>query len=303
MNVYIVKPISVKGKVTLQGFGSKLAGRFHYSSKITEPKNCPICKGLVTREDDEVILRCSNKYNCYSQLLGQIIHFISKKSLNIDGFGEKQAKLFYDLKIIKDVSDIFSLHNYKKKIISLEGWGDTSYNNLINSINNSKQINLEKFIFSLGIRFIGETNSMLLAKEFKNLDRFLKSCLDVEMLSNVDGLGPKAVLSLKDFFSYKKNLKIVKSLVSFLNIMDNKTEDENNFFSNKRIVFTGSLNKLSREEAKYLAKSKGAKILSNVSKNTDFVIIGEKAGSKELKARSLGLKIIFEDEFLKKINS
>ena len=273
------------------------------SKKIVEPKNCPVCKSLAIREEGEVILRCSNNYNCYSQKLGQIIHFISKKCLNIDGFGEKQAKLFYDLRIIKDVSDIFLLHNYKKKIISLEGWGDLSYNNLINSINNSKQISLETFIFSLGIRFIGETNSILLAKEFKNIDKFLKYCVDVEMLSNVDGLGPKAVLSLKDFFSYKKNLQIINSLVSFLNIIDNKTEGENNFFSNKRIVFTGSLNNLSREEAKYLAKSKGAKILSNVSNNTDFVIIGTKAGSKELKARSLGVKMMLEDEFLKKINS
>ncbi len=271
-------------------------------NKILPPSICPICKSKTIREKDEAVLRCSNKYGCYSQKIGQIIHFISKKSLNIEGFGEKQAKQFFNLKFIKKNEDIFNLQRYKKKIINLEGWGEQSYLNLINSIENSKKITLEKFIYSLGIRFIGEINSEILSRDFNNLDDLINKISEKNSLNNIDGLGPKAINSLIEYFSNEINLKSVKNLQKILSISNEIKTLENNFFTNKNLVFSGTLKSLSRDEAKYMAKNKGAKILSAVSKNTDYLIIGENSGSKALKAKSLGIKIINENEFISKIN-
>jgi len=270
--------------------------------KILPPKTCPICNSPTIKEKDEAVLRCSNNIDCYAQKLGQIIHFISKKSFNIDGFGEKQAKQFYDLKIIKNIADIFKLEKFKQKILSLDGWGELSFKNLIEAINKSKEISLDKFIYSLGIRYIGETNANIVAYEFLSIRNLIKSMQDIELISNVDGLGPKAVTSLQRFFSINNNKKLIEELNSIVAIKKLKKRSRNSFFSNKSLVFTGTLTTLSREEAKYKAKTKGAKILSNVSANTDYVIIGEKSGSKAEKAKNLGIKILNEENFLKKVS-
>ncbi len=272
------------------------------NTKIKPPRNCPICASKVLKEKDEAILRCSNTYGCSSQKIGRIIHFVSKKSLNIDGFGEKQVKQLFNLKYINKVEDIFNLEKFESEIIKLDGWGKLSFTNLINSINNSKKISLDKFIYSLGIRFIGEVNAEILAKEFKKLDAFISSSNNLSMLENIDGLGPKAIASIVDFFSKDLNKETIKKLKNHLSIIFIKNEALDNFFSNKHLVFTGTLSELSRDEAKYLAKTKGAKILSSISKKTDFLIAGEKAGSKINKASKLGVKILNEKEFLKKIN-
>ena len=192
--------------------------------------------------------------------------------------------------------------SYKSKIIELDGWGELSFTNLINSINNSKKISLDKFIYSLGIRFIGEVNAEILANEFKHLDVFISSSNNISTLENIDGLGPKAISSIIDFFSNDINRETIKILKNHLSITFIKNEALDNYFSNKHLVFTGTLSELSRDEAKYLAKTKGAKILSSISKKTDFLIAGEKAGSKIDKATQLGVKILNEKEFLKKIN-
>ena len=272
------------------------------NNKILYPKTCPVCGGIAKKELDEAVLRCTNKFECYSQKIGQIIHFISKKSLNIDGFGEKQAKQFFDLKIINTIDDIFTIENYKDQIMSLEGWGELSFNNLVNSINRAKNITLEKFIYSLGIRFVGEINSEILANEFGNIEKLISSIQNNKQLHNIDGIGPKAIESIKDFFSNTNNLQIVQKLNKILSIKFKKKSVKDNYFSNKHIVFTGTLLSLSRDEAKYLARSNGAKILSSVSKKTDFLIIGSKAGSKVEKAKSLGVKVLNEKDFLVKIN-
>ena len=270
--------------------------------KILPPKTCPICNNPTIKEKDEAVLRCSNNIDCYAQKLGQIIHFISKKSFNIDGFGEKQAKQFYDLKIIKNVSDIFKLEKFKQKILSLDGWGEMSFNNLVEAINKSKKISLDKFIYSLGIRYIGETNASILAYEFLSIRNLIISIENTELISNVDGLGPKAVSSLQNFFSINDNKKLIEKLNNIVAIKELEKKSLNSFFSNKSVVFTGTLATLSRDEAKYRAKTKGAKILSNVSTNTDYVVVGEKSGSKAEKAKHLGIKILNEEDFLKKIS-
>ncbi len=272
------------------------------NTKIKPPRNCPICKSNVLKEKDEAILRCTNTYSCTSQKIGRIIHFVSKKSLNIDGFGEKQVKQLFNLNFINKVEDIFNLEKFKTEIVELDGWGELSFSNLISSINNSKKISLDKFIYSLGIRFIGEVNAEILANEFKELDAFISSSNNISMLENIDGLGPKAISSIIDFFSKDINKETIENLKKHLSIKFIKNEVLDNFFSNKHLVFTGTLSELSRDEAKYLAKTKGAKILSSISKKTNFLIAGEKAGSKIDKAKKLGIKILNEKEFLKKIN-
>ncbi len=272
------------------------------NTKIKPPRNCPICMSSVLKEKDEAVLRCSNTYGCNSQKIGRIIHFVSKKSLNIDGFGEKQVKQLFNLKYINKVEDIFNLEKFRSEIVELDGWGELSFSNLINSINNSKKISLDKFIYSLGIRFIGEVNAEILANEFKDLNILISSSSNISVLENIDGLGPKAISSIIDFFSKEINRETIKNLKNHLTIIFIENETIDNFFSNKHLVFTGTLSELSRDEAKYLAKTKGAKILSSISKKTDFLIAGEKAGSKIDKATQLGVKILNEKEFLKKIN-
>jgi len=303
----IKKNISINDIVEIQRAGdvipkvNKVIKKSKDTKEILAPKFCPVCNTKTIKENDEAVLRCSNKINCYAQKLGQITHFISKKCFNIDGFGEKQAKLFFDLKIINNYYEIFKIENFKEKIINLEGWGVQSYNNLIESINKSKKISLDKFLYSLGIRYIGEINSTIISNEFLTLENLMKSIKNIDLFKNIDGLGPKAVEHFIDFFSQKENLFTIKELEKIINIQPMKISQSNNFFTNKSIVFTGSLSSLSRDEAKYLAKSKGAKILSSVSKNTDFVIVGDSAGSKKEKATSLGIKILTEEDFINKV--
>jgi len=272
------------------------------NDKIILPKHCPTCKSSTIKEEDEAILRCTNLNDCKDQIIGQLIHFSSKKSLNIDGFGEKQIKQFYELEFIKKIEDIFSIQKYEKKIIDLNGWGDLSFKNLIIAINNSKNIDLDKFIFSLGIRYIGETISKLLAKEFLNVNEFLKNMNNKERLLFIDGLGPKAINSLLNFFKRKNNLITVNELIKIINVNDFKKINKLSFFTNKNIIFTGTLKKMSREECKYLAQQLGAKITSSVSKNTDFLIVGEKPGSKLKKAKELKINILTEEDWIKKTN-
>ncbi len=272
------------------------------SNKIIFPKYCPTCKSPTIKEKDEAILRCTNLNDCKDQIIGQLIHFSSKKSLNIDGFGEKQIKQFYELKFIKKIEDIFSIQKYEKKIIALNGWGDLSFKNLIIAINNSKNIDLDKFIFSLGIRYIGETISKLLAKEFLNINEFRKNMNNKDRLLLIDGLGPKAINSLLNFFKRKNNLLTVNKLIEIIKVNDFKEINKLSFFNNKNIIFTGTLKKMSREECKYLAHQLGAKITSSVSKNTDFLIVGEKPGSKFKKAKELKINILTEEDWIKKTN-
>ena len=159
-NINVLDIIEIERAGDVIPYVTKLIKKNNTSNKkILPPKNCPVCKTKTIKEEDGTVLRCSNKFNCHSQKIGQIIHFISKKSLNIDGFGEKQVKQLFELNFITKFEDIFKLEKFKNDIINLDGWGKLSFSNLINSIENSKNISFEKFIYSLGIRYIGEINS------------------------------------------------------------------------------------------------------------------------------------------------
>ncbi len=174
---------------------------------------------------------------------------------------------------------------------------------MIEAIDKSKNVNLDKFIYSLGIRYIGENISNLLAKEFVSINEFIKSSCKKEKLLDIDGLGPKAINSIYLYFSNNNNYKIVSEIIKILNIRNFKKNISNSFLADKNLVFTGTLSKFSREEAKHLAIQLGAKIASSVTTNTDYVIIGEKAGNKAKKAIELGVTTLNENQWIKIISS
>ena len=222
--------------------------------------------------------------------------------MNIDGLGEKQITKFIELKIISKKLDIYYLDSYKKEINDLEGFGQKSYDNLILSIEKSKRTTLSRFIFSLGLRYVGENNSELLANYFQSKDSF-KSLISSKNLNleleNIDGLGNKATNSFSEYF---KNKDLLSEAVSILSLLDIEIIKDDNKGSNESILFTGTLNELSRDRAKDLAKKKGFKIASNVSSKLNYLVYGEKPGSKLKKAQELKVRTLTEKEFLELIN-
>ncbi len=267
------------------------------------PSFCPVCGSKTMKEKDEAVIRCTNTVRCDAQNLGGLIHFVSKKSLNIEGLGEKQINQFYKLGFIKNFEDIFYINRHKNIILDLEGWGELSFQNLIKSIEKSKSIALDKFIFSLGVRYVGETLSNLIAKEFLTIDAFINSSMDRERLFNIDGLGPKVINSIYDYMQNKKNQQTVLNLSKILNIANFRKPKSHNLFSNKNVVFTGTLSILSREEAKYLAVQLGARISSSVTSKTDYVIVGKNPGNKVKKAKEFRISMLSEDDWIKKTSS
>ena len=272
-------------------------------SKFKVPTNCPECNSIIIKEKDEVVIRCSGDLKCSAQEVERLKHFVSKTALDIDGLGEKQIDLFYQIKLIKSFSDIIKIKNHKNKIINLEGWGDLSYNNVIKSIELKKNIYLSKLIYALGIRHIGEKNAKLIAGNFSSIDDFkiwlseskreaLKS-----KLNDIDGLGPKAVESFANYLTHKSNFDEITELLKICNVSIETINVKQTKISNKTILFTGSLNTMSRAEAKATAERMGAKVVSSISKSTDILIYGDKPGSKLSKAIELKIKTMTEDEW------
>ena len=279
------------------------------SEKFLFPKTCPSCGSKVIKDFNKIskkydaVKRCSSEgYKCEKIAIEKIKHFVSKEALNIEGLGKKVVEKFWELKFIKLPFDIFDL-NYKK-IEKLEGWGELSSNNLRESIEKSKNIGLDKFIFSLGIRHIGQENAKLLSQYFLNIENFneLTKNFNFNTLANLDGIGETQIKSLKNFFSDKVNLNVIKKLISNLNIK-NVVENKKGKLKNKTFMFTGKLSNISRAEAKSLTEENSGKILSNVSKKLDYLVIGEKPTSKKVKqAKELNIKIISQTEWKKLLN-
>ena len=276
------------------------------SKKFLFPKNCPSCGSKVIRDFNKItkkhdaVQRCSSDgYNCEKIAIEKIKHFVSKEAFNIEGLGKKVVEKFWDLNFIKLPIDIFKL-NYKK-IEMLDGWGELSSNNLRKSIEKSKNIGLDKFIFSLGIRHIGQENARLLAKYFLSAKSFsdLTKSFNFSLLSNLDGIGETQIRSLKNFFSDQVNLNLVKQLISILNIK-NAAQNTKGKLVNKTFMFTGKLTNISRAEAKSLTEENSGKILSNVSKKLNYLVIGEKPTNKKVKqAKDLNIKVITQLEWKK----
>lgn len=276
------------------------------------PSICPECGAHAIREDDEAVRRCTGGLSCPAQAVECLKHFVSRDAFNIEGLGDKVIEDFYKDNIIKTPYDIFTLEERNKpsdlfsyhQSINLEnrdGWGKKSVTNLFDAINKSKKISLQKFIYALGIRQVGTATAYLIAKHYHNFDNFMNHLInhDIELLVSIDGIGPQVAKDIVEFFKEGHNIDVLKSLLSVVNVED--FEDNNNSNSElfgKTIVFTGTLVSLTRTEAKTKALSIGAKVSGSVSKQTDFVVAGENAGSKLKKAQELGVTIISEDDFM-----
>tara|TARA_B110000259_G_scaffold187813_1_gene243442 strand:- start:665 stop:2695 length:2031 start_codon:yes stop_codon:yes gene_type:complete len=280
------------------------------SKKFIFPINCPSC-GYKTIKDfnettkkQDAVRRCvSEGYECEKIAIEKIKHFVSKEAFNIEGLGKKIVENFWNLKIIRLPQNIFNL-DYKK-IEKLEGWGGLSVTNLKFSIEQKKQISLERFIYSLGIRHIGQENAKLIATHLKSSSNFLKlnENKNIDNLSNIDGIGPTQIQSIKKFFSNKTNLNVLFALDKNLLIADVIPIDNNGLLKNKTFMLTGKLNGISRAEAKSLIEKNSGKIISNVNKKLDFLISGEKSTIKKINtAKKLGIRIINQLEWIKMLN-
>ena len=281
------------------------------SKKFIFPDKC-LCGRPAVKDYNEtskkldVVKRCTDTgFNCEFMAREKIKHFVSKEALNIDGFGKKIVEDFWSSNFIRLPQDIFTL-DYKK-IEKFEGWGELSVSNLKTAIEKSKDISLAKFIYSLGIRHIGQENAKNLSSYFVSMKNFLKLCNpdllmnEIYSLDEIDGIGETQIISLTYFFKDKKNNKVVHELSKILNIQDFIEKKVDSFFSGKNVMFTGGFSTMSRSEAKSLAENLGAKILSSVSKKLDYLVIGLSKPTKNKvdKAKELGVKIIEEKEWLK----
>lgn len=261
------------------------------SAPFEMPKVCPICGEPLVREEGEAAVRCINP-NCSAQQLRAVIHFVSKAAMNIDGLGASIVEQLLDKKLINDCSDIYYL-NFDN-VISLDGFAEKSANNLIAAISESKKSGLDRVLFGLGIRMIGSRAAQILAAHFGNIDSLMSASVDD--LSSISEIGTKMAQSIVEYFKQDKSLYIIERLkAAGVDLTYTSTQKGNNF-DGKIFVLTGTLPTLKRNDAKELIESYGGKVSGSVSKNTDFVVAGEEAGSKLDKALSLGIKVLSEAE-------
>ena len=293
------KDIRVGDLVTIQRAGDVIpqiisAERSGYAEEYIFPQTCPACGSHTLREEDEAVRRCTGGLICPAQAVERLIHFVSRKAFDIEGLGGQHIENFYHDGLLKEPADIFRLE--KDNIVHREKWGEKSAINLIVAINERRNISLERFIYALGIRHVGESTAKLLAKNFKTFTAL--QCADAEAISAIDGIGMAAAEELVGFFSEEHNKKLLDNLLKEVNVEDFVSNVQASAITDKTIVFTGSLAKLSRDEAKAQAERLGAKVSSSVSKKTDYVVAGEDSGSKLKKANELGVKVLTEDEWL-----
>jgi DNA ligase (NAD+) len=298
------------GDVIPQVLKVDLSKRPPDSRAFIMPNRCPVCDSSAPKEKDDAVRRCIGGLHCEAQIIERLKHFVSRDALNIDGFGEKQIEEFYERGIIRSPVDIFELEEKVKfiepPIESWEGWGKKSVENLFHSIASSKNVDLDKFIYALGIRLVGEATAKILAKNFLNISALIDICSSEDaliLLTNIDGIGQKIATHIIDFFTDEHNVTLIKDLKEVLKINDCKAESIKSTISGKRIVFTGTLAKMSRQEAKVSAERMGGIVSSSVSVKTDFLVCGAEAGSKLKQARELGIKIINEEEWIKLIDA
>ena len=315
------KDIRVGDTITIQRAGDVIpqvlsadkSKRNKNSKKFVFPDKClcgfPTKKEIsMTTKKTDAVRRCVRGYECNFTAKEKLKHIVSKDAFNIEGLGKKVIDNFWELKLIRTPADIFSL-NYEK-IEKLEGWGKLSIKNLQNAINKSKNIVLDRFIYSIGIRHIGQENAKILANFFKNSKKFselfiAKKRKDIlKNLDDLDGIGDTQIKSIEDFFSNQKNSSIVQSLMLVLNIKNFQKTSKAGKLSNKNIMFTGGFEKMSRSEAKALAEENGAKILGSISKKLDHLVIGNSKPTKKKieRAKELKVDIMTEESWYNLLN-
>ncbi|MDA7574598.1 NAD-dependent DNA ligase LigA [Candidatus Pelagibacter sp.] len=280
------------------------------SLKFIFPKKCPSCGSKTIKEfnnvtkKEDAVRRCSSEgYECEKIAIEKLKHFISKDALNIEGFGKKIVENFWNLNLMKLPQDIFNLDF--KKIENLEGWGKQSMENLKYSINQKKNISLERLIYSLGIRHIGLENAKILSKYFKSFSNFINFSneLNTDDILNIDGIGETQLKSIKNFFNNKVNLNILKELQKILEVKNAENKDKNGLLNKKTFMVTGKLNGISRAEVKSLIEENSGSSVSTVSKKLNYLIIGDKPTKKKVdKAKELKITILDQSQFLKMLN-
>ncbi len=299
------------GDVIPQVVEVDLTKRKSDSKKFIFPKKCPCGFDTIkdyneTTKKFDAVRRCPDRgFECNLMTKEKIKHYVSKNAMNIEGLGKKVVENFWELNLVKLPTDIYKL-NFNK-ISQLDGWGKLSAKNLENSINETKKISLDRFIFALGIRHIGQENAKILAKYFKSINNFKKLAESRDQIFNslldLDGMGETQISSLKNFFSNKINKKIFLELTKYLNI-ENVLENSKGKFFNQTFMFTGAMEKMSRSEAKQIIENEGGKVLGSPSKKLNFLVSGDsKPTQKKLnKAKELGVKILSEKEWYQLIN-
>lgn len=259
-------------------------------------KNCPICNSKLEKKETEANYFCPNP-NCDARNIEGLIHFSSRETMNIEGFGESIVEDFYNEGYLKTICDYYTLYNHKEDLKELEGFGEKSINNLLQNIEKSKENSLEKLLFALGIRYIGKKTAKILAINYRNIDKLMSA--EYEDLVKIQDIGEVIADSVYKFFKEEKNIKTINELKLLgvnMEYKGNESIDDN--FNNKTFVLTGTLSKLTRDEASIEIENRGGKVTSSVTKKTDYVIVGENPGSKYQKAKDLNINILNEEEFL-----
>ena len=271
---------------------SVLAKRGKHVKTIVFPKNCPSCDEPLYKEEGEAVIRCMAGLSCSAQLLESIKHFVSRKALNIDGLGSKLVEKLVEIGLIKTVADLYNLE--LESLANLDRMGDKSAQNIINALDASKRPSFARFIYALGIREVGESTAYSLASSFENLDKLISA--DYNSLIEIQDIGQIVAHHIQDFFATSSNILTINELLSLgIDIQYEEIDKSKQTLSGKTIVITGTLISHSRDELKQKLKALGAKVAGSVSKNTDYLIAGDKAGSKLAKALELGVEIILEE--------
>lgn len=264
-------------------------------------KNCPMCGSSLIRKEDESAYYCMNEH-CPARWQEKLIHYTSRHALNIEGFGDRIIEDFYNLGFIKTYEDFYTLDNHKEDLMELEGYGSKKVNNLLTEIENSKNLSLERLLFGLSIRHVGQKTADILARNFKNIDNLMNA--SVEDIAAIKDIGMTIAKSVAKFFSEERNKELISHLKEFgVNMYYLKeTSDQETLFTDKTFVLTGSLERFTRDEAKERIEALGGTVSSSVSRKTDVVVAGSEAGSKLTKAEELGITIWNEEEFINNLS-
>jgi DNA ligase (NAD+) len=284
---------------------------YHFPKKCPCPLHTEVVREETAAGEEGARARCTGEFACPYQKIEHLKLFVSRRAFDIDGLGEKQIEFFYENGWVKEPADIFTLEarNLKLRLEEIEGYGQTSVGNLFESIRRRREIPLERFIYALGIRQVGETTALALARGYGSWQAFHDACLkvaegDEEAMAEMDALdqiGETVIASIKAYFGESHNRGIVERLTKEVTILDAEKPKSNSAIAGKTVVFTGSLEKMTRDEAKATAERLGAKASGSVSKKTDYVVAGPGAGSKLNEAKKHGVEVLTEDEWLKLI--
>jgi len=282
---------------------------YHFPKKCPCPLHTDVVRGETATGEEEARARCSGEFACPYQKIEHLKLFASRRAFDIDGLGEKQIAFFFEQEWVKEPADIFTLpaRNNKIKLEEIEGYGETSVRNLFGAIEHRRRISLERFIYALGMRHVGETTALALARGYGSWDAFHDACIkvahgDEEAIAEMDALdqiGDTVIKAIAAYFGESHNRGIVERLTKEVTILDAEKPKSNSAVAGKTVVFTGSLEQMTRDEAKAKAERLGAKVSGSVSKKTDYVVAGPGAGSKLAEAQKHGVAVLTEDEWLK----